>query len=132
MKELSIPKKIIHEGGYIIPGFSLMERSLEFLTTKLETNKYQPTEFPSSTVESSLSGICIVQAAISFITKSTTPIFLYGGNLDKFLAAWSLTKKLMQKDNNIIVDPWLVFKGLNQLADRHPSTICSQDFLQNS
>ena len=125
-------QEVIHEGGYIIPGFSLMEKSLEFLTTKLETKKYKPMEFPSSTVESSLSGIYIVQAAISFITKSTTPIFLYGGNLDKFLAAWSLTKKLLQKDNNIIVDPWLVFKGLNQLADRHPLHHCSPDFLQNS
>jgi len=125
-------QEVIHEGGYIIPGFSLMERSLEFLTTKLETTKYQPTEFPSSTVESSLSGICIVQAAISFITQSSTPIFLNGGNLDKFLTAWRLTKKLLQKDNNIIVDPWLVFKGLNQLADRHPSHRCSPDFLQNS
>ena len=124
--------EVIHEGGYIIPGFSLMERSLEFLTTKLETTKYQPTEFPSSTIESSLSGICIVQAAISFITQSSTPIFLVGGNLDKFLTAWRLTKKLLQKDNNIIVDPWLVFKGLNQLADRHPSHHYSPDFLQNS
>ena len=125
-------QEVIHEGGYIIPGFSLMERSLEFLTTKLETTKYQPTEFPSSTIESSLSGICIVQAAISFITQSSTPIFLVGGNLDKFLTAWRLTKKLLQKDNNIIVDPWLVFKGLNQLADRHPSHHYSPDFLQNS
>ena len=52
-----------------------MERSLEFLTTKLETTKYQPTEFPSSTNESSLSGICIVQAAMSFTAKSTTQSF---------------------------------------------------------
>ena len=125
-------QEVIHEGGYIIPGFSSMERSLEFLTTKLETINYQPMEFPSSTVESSLSGIYIIQAAISFITKSTTPIFLYGGNLDRFLAALNLTKRLLQKDNNIIVDPWLVFKGLNQLADRHPSHHCSPDFLQNS
>ena len=110
--------EIIHEGGYIIPGFSFMENSLEFLTTQVETKTYKPLEFPSSTNESVLSGICVVQAAISFITKSTTPVFLYGGNLDKFLAAWSLTKKLMQKDSNIIVDPWLVFKGLNQLANR--------------
>ena len=124
--------EVIHEGGYIIPGFSSMERSLEFLTTKLETINYQPMEFPSSTVESSLSGICIVQAAISLVTKSTAPIFLYGGNLDRFLAALNLTKRLLQKDNNIIVDPWLVFKGLNQLADRHPSHNCSPDFLQNS
>ena len=124
--------EVIHEGGYIVPGFSSMERSLEFLTTKLETTNYQPMEFPSSTVESSLSGIYIVQAAISFITTSTAPIFLYGGNLDRFLAALDLTKRLLQKDNNIIVDPWLVFKGLNQLADRHPSHHCSPDFLQNS
>ena len=110
--------EIIHEGGYIIPGFSFMENSLEFLTTQVETKTYKPLEFPSSTNESVLSGICVVQAAISFITKGTTPVFLYGGNLDKFLAAWSLTKKLMQKDSNIIVDPWLVFKGLNQLANR--------------
>ena len=110
--------EIIHEGGYIIPGFSFMENSLEFLTTQVETKRYKPQEFPSSTNESVLSGISVVQAAISFITKSTTPVFLYGGNLDKFLAAWSLTKKLMQKDSNIIVDPWLVFKGLNQLANR--------------
>ena len=110
--------EIIHEGGYIIPGFSFMENSLEFLTTQVETKTYKPLEFPSSTNESVLSGICVVQAAISFITKSSTPIFLYGGNLDKFLAAWSLTKKLMQKDSKIIVDPWLVFKGLNQLANR--------------
>ena len=52
MKESFTLKKIIHEGGYIIPGFSLMENSLEFLTTKLETTKYQPMEFPSSTNES--------------------------------------------------------------------------------
>ena len=32
-------QEVIHEGGYIIPGFSLMERSLEFLTTKLETTQ---------------------------------------------------------------------------------------------
>ena len=111
-------QEIIHEGGYIIPGFSFMENSLEFLTTQVETKRYKPLEFPSNTSDSVLSGIYIVQAAISFITKSTTPVFLYGGNLDKFLAAWSLTKKLMQKDSNIIVDPWLVFKGLNQLANR--------------
>lgn len=110
--------EIIHEGGYIIPGFSFMENSLEFLTTQVETKRYKPLDFPSGTNDSVLSGIFIVQAAISFITKSTTPIFLYGGNLDKFLAAWSLTKKLMQKDSKIIVDPWLVFKGLNQLANR--------------
>ena len=125
-------QEVIHEGGYIIPGFSLMERSLEFLTTKLETNQdTNPWNFHPVRVESSLSGIYIVQAAISFITKSTAPIFLYGGNLDKFLAAWRLTKKLMQKDSNIIVDPWLVFKGLNQLADRYPSHHLPQDFLQN-
>ena len=111
-------QEIIHEGGYIIPGFSFMENSLKFLTTQVETKRYKPLEFPSSTDESVLSGIYVVQAAISFITKSTNPVFLYGGNLDKFLAAWSLTKKLMQKDSNIIVDPWLVFKGLNQLANR--------------
>jgi len=111
-------QEIIHEGGYIIPGFSFMENSLKFLTTQVETKRYKPLEFPSSTNESVLSGICVVQAAISFVTKSTTPIFLYGGNLDKFLVAWSLTKKLMQKDSKIIVDPWLVFKGLNQLANR--------------
>lgn len=110
--------EIIHEGGYIIPGFSFMENSLKFLTTQVETKRYKPLDFPSGTNDSVLSGIFIVQAAISFITKSTTPIFLYGGNLDKFLAAWSLTKKLMQKDSKIIVDPWLVFKGLNQLANR--------------
>ena len=109
-------QEIIHEGGYIIPGFSSMESSLGFLTTQVKTKRYRPMEFPSSTNESILSGICVVQAAISFITKSTAPIFLHGGNLDKFLAGWSLTKKLIQKDSNIIVDPWLVFKGLNQLA----------------
>ncbi len=125
-------QEVIHEGGYVIPGFSLMERSLEFLTNKLETTNYQPMKFPSSTAESSLSGIYIVQAAISFITKSTAPIFLYGGNLDRFLAALNLTKRLLRKDNNIIVDPWLVFKGLNQLADRYPSYHCSPDFFQNS
>ena len=111
-------QEIIHEGGYIIPGFSFMENSLEFLTTQVETKRYKPLEFPSNTSDSVLSGIYIIQAAISLITKSTTPVFLYGGNLDKFLAAWSLAKKLMQKDSNIIVDPWLVFKGLNQLANR--------------
>ena len=110
--------EIIHEGGYIIPGFSFMENSLKFLTTQVETKRYKPLDFPSGTNDSVLSGICVVQAAISFITKRNTPIFLYGGNLDKFLAAWSLTKKLMQKDSKIIVDPWLVFKGLNQLANR--------------
>ena len=111
-------QEIIHEGGYIIPGFSIMENSLEFLTTQVETKRYKPLEFPSNTSDSVLSGIYIIQAAISLITKSTTPVFLYGGNLDKFLAAWGLTKRLMQKDSNIIVDPWLVFKGLNQLANR--------------
>ena len=111
-------QEIIHKGGYIIPGFSFMETSLEFLTNQVETKNYRPLEFPSSTNDSVLSGVFIVQAAISFITSSTAPIFLYGGNLDKFLAAWTLTKKLMQKDSNIIVDPWLVFKGLNQLANR--------------
>ena len=110
--------EIIHEGGYIIPGFSSMENSLTFLTTQVETKRYKPLDFPSSTNDSVLSGIFIVQAAISFITESTAPIFLYGGNLDRFLAAWTLTKKLMQKDSKIIVDPWLVFKGLNQLANR--------------
>ena len=110
--------EIIHEGGYIIPGFSSMENSLKFLTTQVETKRYKPLDFPSSTNDSVLSGIFIVQAAISFITESTAPIFLYGGNLDRFLAAWTLTKKLMQKDSKIIVDPWLVFKGLNQLANR--------------
>ena len=45
-------QEVIHEGGYIIPGFSLMERSLEFLTTKLETKNTNLLEFPSSTVES--------------------------------------------------------------------------------
>ena len=111
-------QEITHEGGYIIPGFSFMENSLEFLTTHVKTKKYWPMEFPSSTNDSVLSGICIVQAAIAFITKTTTPIFLYGGNLDKFLVAWSLTKKLMKKNSNIIVDPWLVFKGLDYLAKR--------------
>ena len=28
-------QEVIHEGGYIIPGFSLMENSLEFLTTQV-------------------------------------------------------------------------------------------------
>ena len=111
-------KEIIHEGGYIIPGFSFMENSLEFLTTQVETKKYKPLDFPSSTNDSVLSGIFIVQAAISFITESTAPIFLYGGNIDRFLAALSLTQKLIQRDCNVIVDPWLVFKGLNQLAKR--------------
>ena len=131
-KQATHTQEIIHEGGYIIPGFSFMESSLEFLISQAETKSFKPMEFPSCTHESVLSGICIVQAAISFISKSTTPVFLYGGNLDKFLAAWSLTKKLMQKESKIIVDPWLVFKGLNQLADGHPSRHCSQDFLQNS
>ena len=57
-------QEIIHEGGYIIPGFSFMENSLEFLTTQVKTQKYSPMEFPSSTNDSVLSGICIVQAAI--------------------------------------------------------------------
>jgi len=109
-------QEIIHEGGYIIPGFSSMENSLNFLTPQVEHKRYKPLDFPSSTNDSVLSGIYIVQAAISLMTNSNVPIFLYGGNLDKFLVALKLTKKLMQKDNNIIVDPWLVFKGLNQLA----------------
>ena len=116
-KKNSATTKVIHEGGYIVPGFAMMENSLNFLTSGVRGHEFRPLAFPTNTVDSVMSGVYNVQAALSFIVSERVPVFLYGGNIDKFTLGRTLARKFLQRESNIIKDPWLVFKGLNQLSN---------------
>jgi len=116
-KKLDGLTKIIHDGGFIIPGFSLMEKSLSFLTQNTETKIENPFLIPKNTADSVRYGISFSQATLLLLAEKNTPIFLYGGNAEKLISSRNLIKNMFQKETSLIEDPWLVFKGINWIAN---------------